>query len=447
MFQRQLASLLILTAACTDGSDPETVETMESDLVATGRVTLRAVNVTADVLTDWGNAKQLSQAIVANHTLTVRYCEKHFPPGSKVLANLKAAVAAYNAVPGLAIEITDIAPAPGTGSHVDPSTFVLPDNAIYFDYDELRPGAYAGTSLRSCDTLTPQQCTKARILISETATDTTTSVGVFMHEIGHAFGLSHINDATDSEFRIDPSDMWFDRSTIHGWKTQADDFRSTLVHAGTLAFLQTYYADPTVLGLSTNEIVVHHNMSTVDGDTHVEWNPSKTYIRGVAKGAIANLNETKLRWNAADNSFEPCSFYGTLPRWFGRMSETSTNTTNTPFDAVFEVTSSSTGTSWTQVATHTFDSVGAQDLRQIDWEKTFNIRLADVGLASAPTVVVDRKLRFRADPANLLAERNESNNEWSVNVCLYPASDTTCSRDCLQPSSPGVHDDRDDDVD
>jgi hypothetical protein len=72
---------------------------------------------------------------------------------------------------------------------------------------------------------------------------------------------------------------------------------------------------------------------------------------------------------------------------------------------------------------------------------------SDVGIVPGFTVVQDRKLRFRADSGNALIERSESNNEWWVNFCLYPESDTSCSRECLQPSSPGNGDPTDDDHD
>ncbi|MFN0251637.1 MAG: hypothetical protein ACKV2T_32475 [Kofleriaceae bacterium] len=430
---------LALLGACT--SDPD-LDTTHYELVETGLVRLRPIDITPDILDDWSTDKQISQNLVANATLKVRYCAEHFPEGSQVLANLKQALTAYSAAPGVSIDITDIAAEPGTEAHPDLSTFTYPSDAIYLDYKAM--DAYAAASFMSCDRSSPKQCTQAKILISDSqpgfsnpmVVDDATSVGVFMHELGHVFGMVHINNESDSIVLLEPTAMALDRTTIHGLKTHATDFRSNLIHAATLGMLQTYYGDPTDPELAIDEIVAHHNMSTAFGDTHVEWNPSKTYTYGTATAAIEDLNETKLRWNAAHNSFEPCTNYGTLPRWFARMSETSTNTTNTPFEAVFEVTNNTAGTTWREVASSTHDSLGANDLRQIDWERTFHISLGDVGLASAPSGVVDRKLRFRADAGNDLAERNEANNQWWVNVCLYPASDTTCSRECLQPSSP-----------
>jgi hypothetical protein len=411
--------------------------------------------MTADVLEDWSRPSQISQNLIASHTIVVRYCAYHFPKNSQALANLKTAIAAYNAIPGLTIEITDIAEEPDTQHHPDMATFAPPDNAIYFDYDNIKKGAYAATSKRNCNHASPQQCTKAHIYVTDTSPaftnprniDEAPSVGVFMHELGHVFGLAHIDDVRDDGTPLaKPIYRGIDRTTIHGWKTQEQDYRSDLIQAGTLAFLRSYYADDTVLGLDTDELVADRNMSTVvDDASHVEWNPAKTYTRGDTT-PIDDLNETKLRWNSADNTFEPCNYYGTLPRWFAKMSETSTNATNKQFDAAFEVTNNDAGSSWTAVGTETFDSTGTHDFRQLDWERTFKISLADIGVTKISDVV-DRKMRFRADSGNDLTERDEGNNEWWVNVCFYPESSTSCSRTCLQPSSPGVDGGHDDDWD
>jgi hypothetical protein len=98
------------------------------------------------------------------------------------------------------------------------------------------------------------------------------------------------------------------------------------------------------------------------------------------------------------------------------------------------------GTTWSVVAERTFDSyvAGQADLRQIDWEKTFPISAADVGVVGGAgiTAITTRKLRFKADSSGAITERNESNNEWRLNICLYPASNTTCQNTsvvCAQP--------------
>jgi hypothetical protein len=446
MSSRPLLYMIVALA----GACAESPELSSTEQLASSRVAYRGVLPTANQITDWTTSKLLDPALVASGNLKVRYCEEHFPPGSQVLANLEKALNAYSSVPGVSIDITDIAPEPGTSTHPDLATFAFPADTIYVDYSEM--DAYAFASRFSCDNGTPNLCSKAKIMITDTApgfsnpmvVDDATSVGVFMHELGHVFNMKHINEQDDSLVLLDPSGMGLDRATVHGLKTHATDFRSNLIHAATLGMLRTYYSEVDSY-LDTNEIVAHHNMSIVDGDTHIEWNPAKTYRWGTARSAIAELNETKMRWNSSSNTFEPCDFYGTLPRWFARMSDTSTNQTNTPFESVFEVSRNIVGTVWTEVATHTFDSDGNNDLRQIEWEKTFRISLADIGLTSAPNTVVDRKLRFRADAGNDLAERVESNNQWWVNVCFYPENDTTCSRECLQPSSPSNGGDNDDD--
>lgn len=39
-----------------------------------------------------------------------------------------------------------------------------------------------------------------------------------MLELGLVLGMSPINEDDDSVPRLDPSDMWFDRTTLHGYK-------------------------------------------------------------------------------------------------------------------------------------------------------------------------------------------------------------------------------------
>ena len=332
---------------------------------------------------------------------------------------------------------------------------MLPSNAIYVDYDDtLSSGVFASTAhpLASCDASSPRQCTQARIYVNPDSVPAgdAPSIGVFMHELGHVFGLQHINEDDDSVVLSNPATMSLDRTVVHGNKLHSDDFRSTVIHAATLAFLQHYYPEPNDPDLETNEIVTHRNMSLADasGSMHIEFNPSKSYTDWGTGGAlIADKNETKLRWNpAAENgaggfgAFEPCTLPGTLPRWFARMSDTSTSTVNTPYQARFQVSSLETGGTWTTVAERSFDSHNAAQtpFRQIDWEKTFPLSAAAAGVVGGAgiTTMTRRRLRFEADSTNVLAERNEGNNEWWVNLCLYPASDTTCDSPavvCAQP--------------
>jgi hypothetical protein len=461
------ASAMVPIAACAapggraDDDAHGAVIEIEQGVVTTGTVTTRGVVATASALDDWGGDKQIDPAIVTAGTLRVRYCAQHFPAGSPALANLTTAVHAYSAVPGVAIDITSIAAAAGTATHPDLATFALPANAIYVDYSyDMKPTAFAGTGFESCDSSTPRRCTQAHLYVNGDSVVTDTdifnagaapSVGVFMHELGHVFGMRHLNEDDDSVVLDNPANMGFDLTTIHGHKLASDDFRDTVIQAATLAFLIARYPDPASAGdLATDEIVVHRNMSIVDPDAeaHIEFNPSKSYAAWGTGGAlIADNNETKLRWNPLADAgggliggFEPCTAPGTLPRWFARMSDTSVNWVNTPFEAVFEVSTTATGGTWNTVAERTFDShvVGQADLRQIDWERTFPISAADAGVVNGAgiTAPTTRKLRFRADSTNVLAERNEQNNQWQLNLCLYPATDTTCQSKtvvCAQP--------------
>jgi hypothetical protein len=437
-----------------DGSDPSEVVSATSRALTTSfHVTSRGLNLTPNILADWGNEKQISAALVTGHTLKVRYCGWHFPSGSVQLANLMSALGAYNGAAGVAINLVDVAAEPGTTKqHPDPATFTLPADAIYVDYSpDLDADVFASTSLpsSSCDSASPKQCTQAKLYLNEARyTAKSPSKGVFMHELGHVFGMSHINEDDDSSPRLDPSDMWFDRTTLHGHKDDGVDFRGIVIQAGTLAFLRHYYAATSDGTLDTDEIAADRNMTMV-GETsgtvtpHYEWDPAKTFGWGTGASLVADFNDVKLRWNptadaghGVQGAFEPCSQpAGTLPHWFARMSETSTNTVDKLFEAVFEVTNNDAGTAWSQVATHSFNSYyepGRADFRQIDWDQTFALPAAAFGLPSTGvTAKTLRKLRFRADANDSLLERDEANNDWDVNLCLYP-SGSTCASDCDQ---------------
>ena len=425
--------------------------------LGSSNVTDRPLVLTNDMLTDWTEGKQISTALVTGHTLKVRYCAAHFPASSTQLANLMSALGTYNGAAGVAINLVDVAAQPGTTTHPNLDTLAAPADTIYLDYDDRYPsgsGVYAATGFDSCDSSSPKQCTQAHTYINEkkyTAALGSPSKGVFVHELGHVFGMKHINEDKDTVTMLDPQDMWFDRTTIHGSKYDGEDTRGIAIQAGTLAFLRHYYAATTDGTLGTDEIVANRAFSFV-GDTvgtttpHYEWDPAKVYNGWGTAGSLIDcvtgqcLNEVKLRWNptldigtGTAGGFEPCAAAaGTLPHWFARMSETSTNTVDKLFESVFEVTNSDAGTNWFPVATETFHSYSsAADFRQIDWDTDLGLSLAAFGLPSAPAAKTLRKLRFRADSNNSLLERNGANNDWDVNLCLYPAN-SACSSACAQ---------------
>jgi hypothetical protein len=429
-------------ASCVPVDEPASVGQATQEVILSN-VNERDVVLTANVLADWGMKKQISAALVKNHTLTVRYCAEHFPQSSLQLEKLKLALGGYNGAPGVAINLVDVAEAAGTTTHPDLTTFALPANAIYVDYSpDLANDVWASTGLpdASCDNASPRQCSQARLYVNANKyTTETPSTGVFMHELGHVFGLSHINEPDDTAARLDPSDMWIDRSIVHGPKNESNDDRGIVIHAGTLAWLRQYYAATTNGTLDTDEIAAHQNVSfvgtTSGGITpHYEWNMAKTFGWGTGTTLADGLNEVKLKWSSLSGAYEPCSAPGTQPHWFARMSETSTSIVDRLFEAVFEVTNSDAGTNWSQVASETFDSYieGQSEFRQIDWDATFVLSAAAFGLPSTGiTTKTLRQLRFRADANHSLTERNEVNNEYVVNLCLYPST-SSCSSACDQ---------------
>lgn len=421
------------------------------------RLTVRAVEATQTHLLDWGNGQQMDPALVASGQLEVRYCEKHFPTGSQALANLKKAVDAYNQIPGLSFDLP-VLPQPGTATaHPDLATFALPANAIYVDYDDLKPGAWAATSIvsASCGAPTtsrgPRPCSKAHLYAAADKYDSDDapldptalppSVGVFMHELGHAFGQAHIVPDSDSgpPVLVDAESIVYDRVTIHGPKHHGEDPRETSIQAATLAFLRTSYADSSA-GLDTDELTVHPVMGLADlvALSNVEITPAKDFSHGTASIADG-LNETKLRWSASRGAFVACAT-GQKPVWLGRYSDLSTNAVSKDYTIAYTVSSLeapiTTPSQWTRVSTkvglHTHDP-GESDFRQIDWRNTLTITAAQANVpASGPTAMIKRKLGFVVDADNTVAERREGNNDWAVTLCLYPESDTACAAACDQ---------------
>ena len=63
----------------------------------------------------------------------------------------------------------------------------------------------------------------------------------------------------------------------------------------------------------------------------------------------------------------------------------------------------------------------AGDFRQLEWTETFEIGSADVGILPPLLAPVDTELRFQLDPDDVLNERNEANNAWTVPIRLHPA--------------------------
>src|ERR1043165_5759481 len=91
-------------ASCVPVAEQADVGEVTQEVILSN-VNVREVALTANVLDDWGMKKQISAALVKDHTLTVRYCAAHFPQSSPQLANLKLALGGYNGAPGVAINL------------------------------------------------------------------------------------------------------------------------------------------------------------------------------------------------------------------------------------------------------------------------------------------------------------------------------------------------------
>jgi hypothetical protein len=417
-------------------------------------VLVRGLNPTAADLAEWASPRQLSPALVADGTINVQYCEEHFPAGSQALRNLQDAVGTYNAIPGVAVHMEVVAAADSTTHPADPAAFA-PADAVYVDYAyDMDPGAWAGASSSSCVTGGAlRACSKGLLKLNGNnyVSDTdpadsasAPSAGVFMHELAHLFGLSHIE--TDQPV-VNPANLALARATIHGHKLHGTDQRGTAVHALTIRFLREYYPDSSG-SLDTDELTVHPNMVVIDPGLRLveEFTADKSYRRGSGVGLTDGLNEVKLRWNPTlhGGAFESCAVPGVDPTWYAQFSEISASTVNTPFDAEFLVSTAAVpdATQWNVVATRSALNsyvAGQADFRQFEWTKDFALTWQDVDVPVwGPLGMVVRRLRFRLDPQDAVAERREGNNEWDVKICLFPRFEAGGGviNDCSEPCEP-----------
>jgi len=383
-------------------------------------------------LADWAGPKRFSPALAAAG-LTIYYCAAHFPAGSQALANLEAAVAAYDAMPGVALDLT-LAPRPG--AHV-PELWL--NDAIMVDYAALPDEGWAAGPLDGCRPIgaadATEECTRGRIKLSEAhyVTDTdpwdagrAPSVGVFFHELGHLFGMTHPQNSAGANLHLA-------RATIHGPKHHSDDPRGTARHAATLAHLRAAYPVrwPT---LPTTELTAHPVLMLGDPVTGAsdEITLDRRFQRHPESGLADDLNHVRLRWNSAAQRFDVCTAGGGLPSWRAQLSDTGGGTAAQSVTLRWSIANATPRpTAWTTLATTTIDPAsGAEPLAQYDWTTTLRITATAAGLPyGGPTAMTRRELAFEIDPENAVVESDETDNRVTASVCLYPAGDA-CDAPC-----------------
>ncbi|MEZ4236364.1 MAG: hypothetical protein R3F59_09425 [Myxococcota bacterium] len=373
----------------------------------------------------------------------VVYCEYHFPAGSTQLANLTAAVDAYNAAGADGVWL-DLVPDGNTTAHaildnpfhpsgVPPFYAVTAGTAFVDFYDGSTMDGAAGMMPGDCDPLapTPRPCATFQLEISDVsfaaaAADPTVVGDAVSVRSSSTRYRSHAGFRHPAPRQRDPANgvVW-DLPTVHGNKHDDDDSRTAVMTAAAVEVRDH--------GLSAGVHRPGHrrgrrrsNMVLADEVTGevVEFSPARDYESGDVGLLPADLNRTSLRWDSASSTYLTCET-GTDPHWMGHISETSTNTVNKQFTGRFAVRQVGTNT-WSALAGHLFGShlVGTT-FRQIDWDPTFTLSGAAAGLSN-PAAMTTTTLRFRLDPDDVLTERDESNNAWAVTLCLYPEADIGC---------------------
>lgn len=398
---------------------------------AAAQAVRRDVAATPMNLADWAGERRLAPDLVAD--LTIYYCEEHFPAGSQALANLEAAVAAYDMMPGVRIALAT-APAPGTTTHVPDLKF---DDAVMVDYAPIDPDAWAGAFVGTCDPVGAiEECRLGRVLLNSLHYTTDTdpwdderapSVGVFFHELGHLLGLTHPENSTGANRALA-------RATIHGPKVHRDDPRGAVRHALTLAHLRAVYPAKLAL-LPDAELSVHPvlMLADADGTTSDEITFDKRYQRNPEAGLADGLNEVKLRWNPVGRRFDACvaPTASAPPTWRAQLSETGGGLLTQAVELRWSISTAAKPAKWTRLATTTIDhAAGVEPLAQYDWTTKLVIGAAAVGLpVSGPLTMVTRQLAFEIDPDGAVTEDDETDNRVTATVCLYPAGDA-CSAPC-----------------
>ncbi len=442
-----------------------------ADSVVVRNVTLSAAEVRALQL-----GQMLDPALLATGAIKVKVCEEHLPAGSQIRANLDAALAAFSSIPGVAITLKPSTNMAGTHHHDDA---VVPGaNQIFVDYVpgggsltpptagvcpegeqiscmglcDTPPDFAAAFASDGCTTGDPKKCDRAKLHLSSFVYDVACldpageinrapSVGVFMHELSHGLGLTHLvkpsDDGGSGELGVQTTSgqiLTYATSIVHGHKFQEDDLRGTTITAGTLVYLMAAYPSTNLAGLRTPELVAHPTMAFASwsGPTNqaAEMSVDHSVLLETTPGLVdPDRNPLTLRWSTTEGRYEPCTKPGVNPTWTAHVSETSTSSSPTLFDLVFETQARG---EWKQVAKLpggiANDAFGTT-YRQIEWTATFRIDATDVGVA-VPNVRSSSRLRFRVDPSNTVSgERDENNNSWEVPLCLLPAGES-CSSGC-----------------
>lgn len=379
-------------------------------------------------------------ASMAQGGLQVKVCGYHLPAGSQNRANLVAAITAYNNIPGVSINIsTNFLETSGHLASVDSGTYSNPVGHLFVDFDPtIAAGAAASMGLGDDDG--DGIYDRARLKISPTTfshgpttVSHAVSVGVFMHELGHAFGFSHPDSATDISLGK------YQRVTIHGNKKNQNDFRGDHISALTIAKLRITYPDSNLGNLNTDELTVHNSLQrSAEANSNIaEFGMAKTYTRELMSGKplTSYINDIKMKWDTSLSTFISCET-DDYSHWFGQWSETSTNTSSKNYNVAFEISTvpQPGANQWSRLTTRVFSTytAGQTEFRQHSWDKNFTISAAQAGTPTGgPTSMVRRKFRFLADADTQVNERREDNNQVMFNVCLYPTG-SACNADCLQ---------------
>lgn len=259
--------------------------------------------------------------------------------------------------------------------------------------------------------------------------DKAPTVGVFAHELGHAFHFSHDNDRlfpgtlarplAERLFNGHASLRGGDRNLFHAFDNPGGtqhDIRTGGVTAFSKALLRNYYPTAAPPARDAKPQWYNHVVLILeDPDTGPD---------AIVGATFADHNPAHLRYDAGGDIYRDC-FTGNKPVYRMQYSDASSRDCNAVIEPEVTVAFVHKGT---QLASRSHENQDCDhDFIQYDWSRTLTLRSSVLGTPPAGGTS-EELICGRVDPDKLIPEHAEDDNRRCVNVTLY--ADGLVTPDC-----------------